>query len=270
VDVHVEANDSSLTMAYATQSVLEIISSQYQQENQQQYVIYPFISDPTRNEVDSKKRFEYEMFPDDDALDAYQSYYRSSTDKHINNHITNEDAKTNTLLPNLSYTVGDFVSTYSQSTKQSQYDVIATSFFLDTATNIYEYIMIMKHLLKQKQSSTTSLWINCGPVQWHPCALLHPTVDELYDMLVVCGFELISWEINNNEVVAYRHPDDCGSICGEGGDKARYTRAEGYCPLRFVARLVDDGEEEDDDDLPLRIEYCEYLNGVANGGGSSS
>ena len=261
VDVHVEANDSSVTMAYATQSVLKIISS----SQQQQYVIYPFISDPTRNEVDSKKRFEYEMFPDDDALDSYQRYYYGSSSDNNNN--TNEDtANTNTLLPNLSYTVGDFVSTYSQSTKQSQYDIIATSFFLDTATNIYEYIMIMKHLLKQ-QPSTTSLWVNCGPVQWHPCALLHPSVDELYDMLVVCGFELISWEVDN-EVVAYRHPDDCGSVMeGEEGT-ARYTRSEGYRPLRFVARLVDeDGDDnnDNDDDLPLRIEYCEYLNGVANG-----
>jgi len=264
VDVHVEANDSSVTMAFATQSVLEIISSQ-----QQQYMIYPFISDPTRNEVDSKKRFEYEMFPDDDALDAYRRYYyRSSADNNNNNSIAKEDTKTNTLLPNLSYTVGDFISTYSQGIKQSQYDIIATSFFLDTATNIYEYIMIMKHLLKQQQSSTTSLWINCGPVQWHPCALLHPTVDELYDMLVVCGFELISWEVDN-EAVAYRHPDDCGSVM-EGEERAaRYTRSEGYRPLRFVARLVNDGEDADaaDDDLSLRIEYCEYLNGVANGRG---
>jgi len=270
VDVHVEANDSSVTMAYATQSVLEIISSsQQQQQKKQQYVIYPFISDPTRNEVDSKKRFEYEMFPDNDALDSYQRYYYGSSSDNNNN--TNEDtANTNTLLPNLSYTVGDFVSTYSQHIKQSQYDIITTSFFLDTATNIYEYIMIMKHLLKQQSSS---LWINCGPVQWHPCALLHPTVDELYDMLVVCGFELISWEVDDNEVVAYRHPDDCSSVM-EGGEgaAARYTRAEGYRPLRFIARLVNDGDDndDDDDDLPLRIEYCEYLNNVANGGGGGS
>jgi hypothetical protein len=249
INVHVEANDSSVTMALATKSVLEII----QQQPVQQYQIYPFVSDPQRNEIDSAKRFEMELFPDFDAFESYQTY--NDVFKGENN-----DAET-ALLPNLSYTVGDFVSTYSRNAKQGKYDVIATSFFLDTATNIYQYIMIMKHLL---HSSEVSLWINCGPVQWHPCALLRPTVDELRDMLEASGFELITWEISE-KIVAYRHPDDSG--VGEGLE-ARYTRSEGYRPLRFVARLAGDPPTniEDNSDLPLRIEYCEYLNGVANSG----
>ena len=177
---------------------------------------------------------------------------------------------TNTLLHNLSYTVGDFVYTYSQNDKLGMFDVIATSFFIDTATNIYEYIMIMKHLLLEPTTSdddNVSLWINCGPVQWHPCALLRPTVDELKDILEICGFELLTWEIAD-EIVAYRHPDDCG--VGVGGSQARYTRSEAYRPLRFVARLLPVGDDDVSEDLPMRIEYCEYLNGVANGGDSAT
>ena len=257
--VHVEANDSSVTMAFATQSVLEMLQSQ----QPQQYTIYPFISDPQRNEVDSFKRFENELFPDEIAIESYQRYTNLIPKRENNN------AEEPTLLPNLSYTVGDFVYTYSQNDKRGMYDVIATSFFIDTATNIYEYIMIMKHLLLQS-TNDLSLWINCGPVQWHPCALLRPTVDELKDILEICGFELLMWEIAD-EIVAYRHPDDCG-VEGVGGVHARYTRSEAYRPLRFVARLVrvgdDQGPTDLDEDLPLRIEYCEYLNGVANGGGS--
>ena len=79
------------------------------------------------------------------------------------------------------------------------------------------------------------------------------------------GFEVITWEISK-ETVAYRHPDDGGDDVLQA---ARYTRSEAYRPLRFVARLVVDSINADDDvdvDLPLQIEYCEYLNEVANGG----
>lgn len=246
-DVQVEANDSSITMAFAAQSVLDMLKKNTQSR------IYPFVSDPQTNEIDSTKRFEGEVFPDEIAIESFQ-------------HCNVLKGELNTL-PNLSFTVGDFVSTYSQNAKQGMYDVVATSFFIDTATNIYEYVMIMKHLL---HSSESSIWVNVGPVQWHPCALLHPTVDELKDIMEVSGFELITWEIAKG-AVAYRHPDDGGQDDGFSSG-ARYTRSEAYRPLRFVARLKVDhvGVEEVDDDLPLRIEYCEYLNEVANGGTGGS
>ena len=124
IDVHVEANDSSVTMAFAAQSVLEML------KQRKQYRVHPFLSDPQRNEIDSTKRFEMELFPDDIAIESYRKFNL---------------LKGGNPLPNLSFTVGDFVSTYSQDTKRGQYDVIATSFFIDTATNIYEYVVIMKH-----------------------------------------------------------------------------------------------------------------------------
>jgi len=105
------------------------------------------------------------------------------------------------------------------------------------------------------QKDKSSVWVNCGPVQWHPCAMLRPTVDELEDILQACGFQLITWEIAN-EAVAYRHPDDFAPL------DARYTREEGYRPLRFVARLSGFNSA---DDLQERIEYIDYLNEVANG-----
>ena len=111
---------------------------------------------------------------------------------------------------------------------------------------------------------TNGIWVNCGPVQWHPCALLRPTVEQLKDMLQVAGFDLISWSIAD-EAVAYRHPDDVG---GAGSEEARYTRSEAYRPLRFVARLLasqDDDGNCNDEDLALKIQYSEFLNEVANG-----
>ena len=238
----VEANDSSVTMIFAAQNVIKMLQQQQEGNSQLQSAIHPFLSDPQVNEIDARKRFEMEVFPDQHAIDSYK-YYHDLTGTN----------------PNLSFTIGDFVSTYSQQSKQNQYDVVATSFFIDTATNIYEYIYIMKHML-----DTNGIWVNCGPVQWHPCALLRPTVEQLKDMLQVSGFELISWSIAD-EAVAYRHPDDVG---GTGLEGARYTRSEAYRPLRFVARLLasQDGDGNGSDgDLALKIQYSEFLNEVANG-----
>ena len=234
-DVCVEANDSSVTMAFATKAVLDMI------EKQAVSKIYPFVSDPQKNEIFSAKRFEMEVFPDEEGLASYQHYKTLRGES-----------------PNLTYTVGDFGSTYSQNSKQGMYNVVATSFFIDTATNIYEYIFIMKHLLQKDKSS---IWVNCGPVQWHPCAMLRPTVDELKGILEACGFDLITWEIAP-ETVAYGHPDEYGADI----EQARYTREEGYRPLRFVARLREDAiDSESAADFHMRIEYADYLNEIANG-----
>jgi hypothetical protein len=218
-------------MAFAAKSVLDVV------QKLAVSMIYPFVSDPQRNEILSTKRFDADVFPDEEALASYRHY----------NSIRGGN-------PDLTYTVGDFSSTYKSQSKRGLYDVVATAFFIDTATNIYEYIFIMKHLLKDK----SSIWVNCGPVQWHPCAMLRPTVDELRDILIASGFELITWEIAP-ETLAYRHPDDYGAV------HARYTREEGYRSLRFVARSCQIQDDDAADDLHLRIEYIEYLNEVANG-----
>lgn len=229
VDICVEANDSSVTMAFAAKSVLDLVQKDAVSK------IHPFASDPHRNEIHAEKRFEMQVFPDEEALTAYRDY--------------NAMKQSN---PDLTFTVGDF-SSYSHESRNGMYNVVATSFFIDTATNIYEYIFIMKHLLCK---DTSSVWVNCGPVQWHPCAMLRPTVDELKGILEACGFDLIIWEVAE-ETVAYRHPDDFAPT-----DDARFTREEGYRPLRFVARLRDYDSAED---LRERIEYVEYLNNVATG-----
>mmetsp|Transcript_34815 Transcript_34815/g.84135 ORF Transcript_34815/g.84135 Transcript_34815/m.84135 type:complete len:544 (-) Transcript_34815:15-1646(-) len=250
--VNVDANDSSVTMIFAARRVLRMLQEQRETDGRPvQSTIFPFLSDPQINEIDATKRFEMEMFPD---IDAVHSYTRHRELK-------------GGMQPNLSFTVGDFVSTYSQHAKQNQYDVIATSFFIDTATNIYEYVFIMKHLLDNDSVESPAIWVNCGPVQWHLCALLRPTVDELKGILEAAGFELLSWEIAD-EAVAYRHPDDMGG----SGLQARYTRSEAYRPLRFIARLNNDdrstaggGVNGNIADLPLRVQYSEYLNEVANG-----
>ena len=49
-----------------------------------------------------------------------------------------------------------------RSTNASYYDVVATTFFLDTASNIIEYIKTVHNCLKEG-----GIWINFGPLLWH-------------------------------------------------------------------------------------------------------
>ena len=141
--------------------------------------------------------------------------------------------------PSLSYTVGDFVTIYASRAKHNMYGAITTSFFIDTATNIYEYILTIKNLLR-----SNGLWINVGPVQWHRNAQLQPTVCELRQIIELFGFTIHHWEVEDR-LMGYRVQDDAvPSTLG-----SRFTRAEGYRPLKFVASY--EGTSDTDDLLPV-------------------
>lgn len=62
-----------------------------------------------------------------------------------------------TRLPNLSFEISDFVHTYSQEKHKAAWDVIATCFFIDTATNILDYLRTIRHCLK-----SDGAWLNYG------------------------------------------------------------------------------------------------------------
>jgi hypothetical protein len=113
------------------------------------------------------------------------------------------------------------------------YGSIGTCFFIDTATNIYEYIMTIRNLLR-----TGGVWFNLGPVQWHQNAQLQPTTDELKGMISLAGFKVVHWEIND-KLLAYRHPEDI--LAG--------TRAEAYRPLKFVVVLGTNEHVQDDAEI---------------------
>ena len=98
-----------------------------------------------------------------------------------------------------------------------------TCFFIDTATNIYEYLETIRELLRPG----TGVWINVGPVQWHHNALLRPSVDELKDMIEACGWKIRVWSIDTAPV-SYRDENDANAL-------PPMTSYDGYRPLRFVA-----------------------------------
>lgn len=230
----VEAADNSIVMAAAAYHIFHYYSS-IGNDPENALEIFPFVADPLSNEVNSQQRWKSEVIPEDiisQKISHLQGMQQSS------NH-----------QPNLSYSIGDFVSVYASPSKHALFGSIATCFFIDTATNIYEYILTIRNLLR-----VGGVWINVGPVQWHRNAQLQPTVDELKEIITFSGFKVIHWEISD-KLLAYRHPDDI-SIG---------TRAEAYRPLKFVVALHPDedckvktaGEEE----LMLSIEMLRRTTG---------
>lgn len=215
----VEAMDNSIVMAAAAHHMFHIhnngnVTNDIISSNQRQTKIYPFVSDSLSNEVDTQRRWDSAQIPEQSVLDQLRLMHEQHPHQR----------------PKLSYTVGDFVTAYSSPSKQGQYGSLVSVFFIDTATNIFEYVWTIRNLLRQE-----GVWVNFGPVQWHRNAQLHPTTNELRDIIEAAGFEVKYWEVSE-KLVAYRHPDDLDSTHSrERG--SRSTRSEAYRPLKFVAIL---------------------------------
>ena len=202
----VEAVDNSIVMAAAAHHILH---NNFTDHDRQEYVeVFPFVADPLTNEVHSQQRWQSEIFPEDVVSQKIHQLH-------------DKQQSSNDHRPNLSYIIGDFVSLYTSPDRHAMFGSIATCFFIDTATNIYEYILAIRNLLR-----VGGVWINVGPVQWHQNAQLQPSVDELKEIISLSGFEIRYWEMSE-KLGAYRHPDDI--LIG--------TRAEAYRPLKFVVVL---------------------------------
>ncbi|XP_017255863.1 uncharacterized protein LOC108225495 isoform X2 [Daucus carota subsp. sativus] len=57
---------------------------------------------------------------------------------------------------------GDFVEVYSDPSQLGAWDAVVTCFFLDTASNVVEYIEVISKILKEG-----AVWINLGPLLYH-------------------------------------------------------------------------------------------------------
>ncbi|KAK1814667.1 hypothetical protein LTR12_010972 [Friedmanniomyces endolithicus] len=66
------------------------------------------------------------------------------------------------LRERISWTAGDFCELYRQPLYQSAFDAVTTCFFIDTSSNLIDYIETVKHTLKPN-----GVWINIGPLLWH-------------------------------------------------------------------------------------------------------
>lgn len=203
---HVEANEISTTMASAAFSLLHGIV---------QGIIHPFAFDFLMNEVLSSDRYQEVSFPDREMVYNIQMDPASSQEG------------------SLSFTLGDFIQTYSSTNRLNTFDAVITCFFIDTATNIYEYILVIRHVLKKNGG----IWINVGPLQWHGNSILRPSADELRQLIEALGFTVMLWTVDK-EPMNYRHFDD---------GRVRLTKYEGFNPLRFVVRCTEKRSIDDVD-----------------------
>ena len=210
----VEANDNSPVMAAAAYHLLHRCANRTRHgpgdddASESTVTVYPMASDPFANEEDSTRRWEPATFPEE----------------RVSRRLRRLRARPPSSLPSLSYVVGDFAERYAAPSRRGAYGAVATCFFLDTAANVYEHVVTIRHLLR-----AGGVWINLGPLHWHRSAALQPTAEELRDVVLLAGFRIDRWEVAD-KLVAYRHPDDV----------RRGTRAEAYRPLRFVAVLPDE------------------------------
>jgi carnosine N-methyltransferase len=161
------------------------------------WTIYPYLNDFWTNEISSERRFQSVTIPD--VVDL-----PSTADC-------------------LSWTVADFCELARMSEETASYDMVITCFFVDTATNVLDYVDGMKRLLRPG-----GRWINVGPLHWHANARLVLTVEDLRALLEELGWEILKWSVDA-EPLEYR------SITFQDGQSTS-TRYEAYRPLRFVVQ----------------------------------
>lgn len=197
----VEANEIALSMSATAHAIL--------QQNKTG-TLYPFVLDSYANEVESERRYDTVSYPD----------VNIEHPSHANN-------------ASLSFTSGDFVQVYRWQRPQASFGCVVTCFFLDTATNVYEYMSTIEHSL-----APGGIWINIGPLRWHHNSILHPAADELRSIIESSfySFEVLDWSVDETPS-EYRHEDNGDINHGSNGRRfVRSTSYEGYRPLRFVVR----------------------------------
>jgi hypothetical protein len=222
----VHALEASPVMAAAAASMLHYQPTNM--ENDETIRIHPYAMDMYANEVDANDRYESVMVPDvyPGQRGPGQSQRQPPGQQHQGS---------------LSYTIGLFgsdstpspppTSTTTEAAHIEQpYVAIVTCFFIDTATNIYDYLDTIASSIE-----TGGLWINVGPLQWHGNAIVSMTATDLRSVLESDAYGYSCWEILewsvDSEPVPYRTSDDISQ-------QPRSTNYDGFRPLRFVARKL--------------------------------
>ena len=107
-------------------------------------------------------------------------------------------------------------------------DAVVTCFFIDTATNIYDWVALTHDIV-----APGGVWINVGPLQWHRNARLPVTANQLRMILERTGWDILEWSIDP-EPIEYRNSQR--STTSGRTAATMSTHFDAYCPLRFVAR----------------------------------
>ena len=105
----------------------------------------------------------------------------------------------------MSMVAGEFVEVYKN--QPEEWDSIVTCYFIDTASNIIEYIETIYKILKPG-----GLWINFGPLLYHYSEMekecsIELSWDEVKHLITKIGFEIKKEEIRESS-----YSTDCNSM----------------------------------------------------------
>ena len=137
--------------------------------------IFPFIHQFS-NQISRQNQLRRVLIPDISALDVLKSIKKKS----LNDNDNNDNQSNNDLMSIFS---GSFVDLYGPNNgikdsslydkfkkdsiefrelNENKFDAIVTMFFIDTSTNVIEYLKAIEHSLKKN-----GVWINFGHLLWH-------------------------------------------------------------------------------------------------------
>ena len=102
-------------------------------------------------------------------------------DEDLSNELINNCGEVN-IIP------GDFLSSFNE---LNYWDCIVTSFFIDTANNIIEFIEKIYKILKKN-----GVWINCGPLLYHFTGIeneisIELSWEEIEKIIIKIGFNIL-------------------------------------------------------------------------------
>ena len=201
--IRVEANECSGVMLTAMNSLFNHILIQDTTDSnaggdivhgqRPQYEFYPKLYYALADDWAFSSRFNSERIDLADLSHIqkwlrYQQSLRSSPDISVNLD-TSEEVSNNG--GSLTVQSGDFVSLYSSSHAVNSFDIVVTSFFIDTVLDsLLIYITNIYRVLKP-----SGFWINTGPLHYHRAGGVPYSFEHVEELIILTGFEVIESRI---------------------------------------------------------------------------
>ena len=154
----VQGNEMSLYMLMASDFILN------RTDSQNQYFLYPWVHQTTN------------VLRRSDVL----------------REVRIPDVNTAQSSPNagdFSMIAGPFTEIYSIDEQQAKWNCVITSFFLDTATDVFQYIETIYHILP-----IGGHWINLGPLHYQQ-ADLDLSLEDIKTIVTSLGFDIVSEDL---------------------------------------------------------------------------
>lgn len=161
-------NECSGAMVHAFSSIVEQLVPQ-----KRSLEFFPYISFPLADDWDLAARLKPQTFPFVDDSPGLLEYLSSPRE-------------TTSWSP-FSVQYGDFIRMYSGAESRGRFDAVVTCFFVDTAVELFDYLAVIRRVLRPG-----GLWINSGPLHYHHRASTPYSYTQFLQIVSLYGFESVS------------------------------------------------------------------------------